>query len=202
MSTINNEFEQHKVLHYDGSEYKQISPWLSSQNIERKNGTIVEDELNRIETLMDSLIDDTDEGAPDTTWSSEKIDDVIDNLPKIDDNNYSTTSLWSSQKSDVYRQQTKTIGPESSYTFTPRFQGFFAIVRRQASMDGIIGIMDHTGAITYLRNDYYHEETDPQSGETIIKGFANITVSGNTVTVYNRLSNYHIIVYYFKEALS
>lgn len=196
MATIASGYEKYKIYQYNAvtDTHQLISPWANADTVERPNGTIVQDELSRLYSKIDGMIDDTDIDT-DTTWSSSKIKSRVDAEPQIDDANISATSLWSSEKVAKYRQQTKTIAPGKTENLE-MFEGFFAIVRAGATSEGVVGVVDRWGDITYLQNNCWGEKID-KDGNKYMGGLATIVKNGNVMSVTNCKNTAHIIVYYF-----
>jgi hypothetical protein len=106
-------------------------------------------------------------------------------MPKINDNIIATNQLWSSEKTSRYRQYSQIIGSGATANI-PMFEGMFAIIG-PGSTDGIVGILDRWGGITYINN----------AGS----GFATVSVDANLVNVTNNSNSavtmFHFTTYYF-----
>ena len=179
-------YQPYKTYYYDeaSDSYKLMSLYAQTTSIVRPNGATLESEFDRIDEDIDNIINDSVTETT-STWSSEKIEHELDNMPKINDNIIATNQLWSSEKTSRYRQYSQIIGSGATANI-PMFEGMFAIIG-PGSTDGIVGILDRWGGITYINN----------AGS----GFATVSVDANLVNVTNNSNSavtmFHFTTYYF-----
>lgn len=147
---------------------------------------------------INDVIKDNASGAVDSTYSANKIDNIVHSIATIDDDDVSEDSTWSSQKINSlfdnfggHFLNTKTIAPNDYFdlgSVNNPFEGFVAVLRGSSQSTPLVFFVDRWGDIVYLSQN--------PSLATVIQKTSGGTDYIKAYMIMNQLSNANVVVYY------